>query len=78
MAAKINSLAIWTGIGPMIVPTTNPKVVMSSLSAMELTHGSWEIIISSVCKLLKPSTLAAPSAPVIQIGCFRSTEICIT
>jgi hypothetical protein len=75
LTAMINSLATWTLIGPMIVPTANLKEVMYSFSATELSHASCESKISSLCQLLKPNISPAPMAPVKGTGCSSSTKI---
>jgi len=75
LAAMLNSLATWTRIGPMIVPTANLKAVISLFLAMELAHGSHESKISSPCRPSKPNTSLVLKAPVKRSGFFSSTEI---
>ena len=75
LTAMINSLPTQTPIGQMIQPTTNLKVVMYSISATELSHGSTESKISSLCQLSKPNTSPAPRAPVKRNGFSSCTEI---
>jgi len=74
LIAMINSLATWTPIGPIIVPTANHKEVMCVISAIELSHGSRESKISSLCELSQPNTLPTPRAPVEQSPCSSSTR----
>jgi hypothetical protein len=75
LAAMINSLATQTRIGPMIVPTANLKVVTSSFSATELSRGSHQSKISSLCQPSKANTSLVPRAPMKQSGYSSSTEI---
>ena len=75
LTAMIDSPATRTPIVPMIMRTANLKEVMYSLSATELSHGSRESKISSLCHLSKPNTSPTPRAPVKRNGCSSSTEI---
>ena len=71
----INTLATRTRIGPMIVTTTNLKVVTSYFSATALSRGRQESKLSSPYQPSKPNTSLFPKAPMKQIGYTSSTEI---
>jgi len=75
LAVMINSLATQTQIGPMRVPTTNLKVVISSFSATALSHGNHKSKCALLCQLSKPNPSPAMKAPVKQNGCSSCTKI---